>query len=591
MADTSGRRRRRWSVRWAVTAAVVVALLAVGGETYAGISAPGARYRTAVVTRGAVTASLDGTATLTPKSSASVTFPVAGTVKTVAVTAGAQVQVGSVLARLDTTSLEATVRGAEASLANARLALSRDESGESSGTGGGGATSTGAVPSGVAAGTGTAVTAAYRTGSDFSTEPSVIAVDASSPAGGVAGLAPLQQAVLAAQRQVDADLQTATADLAAARSTCRIPSLTPSSSAAGGTAAAGKLLRAACLRAQQRVLRDETTLTDQQQTLLAAESALDAALAKLAAAAGRTPPPAPSAPPSARPPGPTSGRSGSHTSTTNPGSSGRVGGSGATSSGNTQHGTSSGAASSGGGGTAVTAEQLASDQAAIDAAQANVRVADQNLAQATIVSPLTGTVASVGVGAGSSVTAGSASSAIVVVGPGSYQATMTVTASQVPVVKIGQSAVVRPDGSTRQLAGTVTSVGILPVSSGSSTAYSVIVGLGTSSGLRNGAAGAVSLVLARTNGLSVPTSAVHTIGPARIVDVLSGGKVTATRVTVATMGAATTSIRSGVTAGQRVVLADLSASVPSATTGAITRAGRAGFGGTGLTGGFGGTGR
>ena len=68
----------------------------------------------------------------------------------------------------------------------------------------------------------------------------------------------------------------------------------------------------------------------------------------------------------------------------------------------------------------ATPQQLAVDQASIDTAQANLTDAQQALGGANLVSTISGTVASVSLAAGDSVTAGSSSTTaeIVVIGNG-----------------------------------------------------------------------------------------------------------------------------------------------------------------------------
>src|SRR5205807_104167 len=92
-----------------------------------------------------------------------------------------------------------------------------------------------------------------------------------------------------------------------------------------------------------------------------------------------------------------------------------------------------------------------------------------------------------------------------------------------------------------------------------------------------------------SNVLTVPTSAVHTLGSRSVVNVLQGGKSIPHTVTTGATDAARTQITSGLTAGDQVVLANLSASLPSSNS---TRPGGAGgFGGGGFGGGgFGGGG-
>jgi len=64
-----------------------------------------------------------------------------------------------------------------------------------------------------------------------------------------------------------------------------------------------------------------------------------------------------------------------------------------------------------------SAEQIASDQAAIDAAQATLIEAQQQLNDTQLTSPINGTIASVGVSVGDTVSAGSSTSVFVIIGP------------------------------------------------------------------------------------------------------------------------------------------------------------------------------
>ena len=57
---------------------------------------------------------------------------------------------------------------------------------------------------------------------------------------------------------------------------------------------------------------------------------------------------------------------------------------------------------------------------------------------------------------GDAVTAASSTANIVVVGPGGFEVTTTVSVDEVTDVKVGQPATFLPDGSKRPLAGTVT---------------------------------------------------------------------------------------------------------------------------------------
>jgi trimeric autotransporter adhesin len=251
-------------------------------------------------------------------------------------------------------------------------------------------------------------------------------------------------------------------------------------------------------------------------------------------------------------------------------------------------------------GTTITADQLVADEANVAAALADVNVANETLAQATIVSPIAGTVADVNVSAGTQVSADSSTANVVIVGRGGYEVTTTVTVADRPKVSVGDAATVTPDGSSVKLPGKVVSIGVATTSSSSSiggssstTSYPVTIGFTSApAGLRNGASSSVTIVVAHTDSaLTVPTSAVTTIGTGlHTVTVLADGKTSAVSIQIGTIGTDRTAVTSGLTAGQTVVLADLGQAIPSSNT--TNRFGGGGaFTGGGLGGGgFGGGG-
>ncbi|WP_162238918.1 biotin/lipoyl-binding protein [Frankia casuarinae] len=264
-------------------------------------------------------------------------------------------------------------------------------------------------------------------------------------------------------------------------------------------------------------------------------------------------------------------------------------------------GTSSGGTSSGGtssGGTSsraarvVTAEQLAADQAAIDAAVAQVALAQQNLAETTLTSPVTGTVAAVSISPGMTVGAFSSTNAITVLGAGGKQVVTTVPLSAVDLVRPGDRADVTVDGVSTPLTGTVSSIGVLNSTTGSTTTYPVKIALAaTRTKLFDGTGATVSIVVREVrNMLTVPTSAVHRVGGLSTVSVLRKGKAVTVRVTTGAVGADRTEVTSGLTAGNQVILADLHAALPSARTNSSSTRGGALSGGGGLFGAGGGGG-
>jgi len=274
---------------------------------------------------------------------------------------------------------------------------------------------------------------------------------------------------------------------------------------------------AACIAAQQQLFTDQQTLADAQQSLGRAEQAFERLLGS--------------------------------SSSTSPSNGGNGNGASVTAS-------------------SPSAAQLIADQAAVDAAATAVLAAQEAAEQATVTSPIAGTVAAVSMQVGHAVTAASTTATVVVVGRGGYEVATTVGVNDIAKVKVGDPATVVPDAASTALRGKVVWIGAAS-GSGSSTTYSVVIGLnGSPAGLRNGAMASTSIELARskTSALVVPTSAVHTTNQIHLVTVLAGGKTSTVPVQIGVVGAETTQITSGLAAGQVVVLADLHAAVPSSNT-------------------------
>ncbi|MGZ4547608.1 MAG: efflux RND transporter periplasmic adaptor subunit [Blastococcus sp.] len=478
-------RRRRWRSRLIVGAAVVAAVIAVGTVAYARTgSAPG--YRTATVTRGPVTATLDLVGTLTPAHSATVGFAQSGTVASVDVSPGQSVTVGQTLARLDLTALQARLTQAQAAEATARQTLVAAENGQLTTSSGGGGAASGGTRSTASTGNTAAISAAQRK-------------------------------VVSAQKGVDAARAAADAELTAATRTCTGPS--PSTPPSPTPPSSSE--NAACLSTERTLLAAQESLAGKESALSAAQSALSQAL-----------------------------------------------------------GTSASAAASPTAGTGVSSVQLAAYQAALDADIAAVTVAQQNLDQGSAVSPLTGTVVSVGIARGQNVAAASSTAVIAISSPDGYEVTTTVPTSAIARTAVGQTASVVADGTSTTLTATVTAIAAAPVGTG----YPVTLGLtGSTTGLRQGASASVRLTTGtQHDGIVVPTSAVHTLGTRHVVEVLSGTTVQPTLVTVGIVDPLRTEIVTGLKVGQRVVLADLSSTVTSdsstTTGGGGALAGR-GFGG------------
>jgi HlyD family secretion protein len=302
-----------------------------------------------------------------------------------------------------------------------------------------------------------------------------------------------------------------------------------------------------CIQVQQVVLKDESQLLTLQQGLSGQEATLDKLLTSSASSTGTS----------------STGTSSTGTSST-----------GTSSTGTSSTGTTS--ATTGGTGSttvAVSAAQLAADQAAVDAANASLALAQQQLSQASIVSPLTGVVSSVGLTVGQQATAGSTTTAVDVIDPTGHGVTLSVDVTKIPQVKVGDKATVVPDGSSTPLAATVSYVAAAPTTS-SSTAYNVQLAFtSTPAKLRDGVQTAVTITTAQAvNALAVPTSSVNHRGTIDYVLVLNGATTTMQIITLGAVGALYTQVTGGLSAGQRVVLANPNTPIPTSTvTGQIAR--------------------
>ena len=209
---------------------------------------------------------------------------------------------------------------------------------------------------------------------------------------------------------------------------------------------------------------------------------------------------------------------------------------------------------------------------------------EQSLAEANLTSPINGTVVSVGISPGDTVSADSSTEVIEIIGTQSFEVVGTLSSTQVPSVKVGDRAGVQVDGVDGTIDGTVSQVG--PVqSTGSGYTYPLVVALPSSvTGLFSGST--ATLVIATgsvANAVAVPTSAVQSVGSRSFVTVLSNGTLTRKLVKVGMVGDTYTQVLSGLAPGQSVVLADYSEAVPSSNTN--TFGGLNGFNGGG---GFGG---
>jgi HlyD family secretion protein len=524
--------------------ALVFAFVIGGGvAAWAEVSGGSAGYRMATVTRADIANTLTVVGSVAPVNQAAAAFQVGGKVTSVSVAPGSQVTAGETLGTLDTTALSETVSSDESALNADEAKLAEDEANQS-GTGSSSSDAGGSV--GAKGSTTTTTTAPTHGGTGTSG-------NAGSGSGGQGATSnPTVTRDQTALTQDESDLSKAqqheAADLAQAQTDCT----SANTSTPNG--------QAACESALQTVSADEQAVSTDQSTVSKDETALAQALAAESSGASGAA-------------GSTAGNSGavSHgvaNQGTSEGNSGNTGS--GTSPGSAANGSTGPSNSSSGGtsGNTDTPEQIASDQAAIDTAQANLTEAQQSLNEATLTSPIGGTVVSVAISTGETVSAGSSTEIVTILGTDSYEIEASLDSTQIPSVKVGQTASVEVDGVDGAIDGTVSQVG--PVQSTSSGySYPVIVALpsSTSSDMHAGSTGDVTITTgAVAEVVAVPTSAVQSFGSKSYVLELVKGQLTRRMIKVGMVGPTYTQVDSGLSPGQSVVLVDYAEAVPSSNT-------------------------
>ncbi|MFI5625952.1 efflux RND transporter periplasmic adaptor subunit [Nocardioides sp. NPDC051685] len=596
MTNTSTLRARRPRTLPIVALAALVVIAGGGYTAYAATASSSAGYRAAAVTTGDVEQTLSLTGTVAPNGRADLAFATDGTVETV-VAEGDTVKKGQVVARLDRTSLKKSLTSAKATLAAARAQLQSDKEAQVSGVAS--TSSTGSSGEDVpAVWTGSTPSSDARTASTATT------------ADLVADVKKLQNAVVSAQKALDtadAELGSAQTELAsalekltalvavggtldedgelagalkAAQESCAADTSTSTScdkdleTALGAQRSAGGTVTEATAllgSAQSAVAAAKTAVSTARTDLKDYSEQLDETLAAAGTSGGQNPDqPSGGQSQQGQPSGgaPESGVAPESGGAPDPGGSG--GQSGSVSGGSGESGMSGG--SGGSGGESVTAATLAKDQAEIDQAKADVAQAKAALAGAVLKAPASGTVASVSVEKGDSASAGT--DAVTLIAKGLTSVELTVSATQVEQLEVGQVAEVTPAGAEQFLPGKVTLVGQVPDTSSGSSTFPVTVTLDeTGLDLLAGNMATVDVVVGSTEDvLTIPASALDS-GSVTVVD---GDRTERRQVTTGLVGATRIEVTDGLQKGEQVVLADLSQELPSGDT--------SGQGGPGRTG-------
>lgn len=576
--------------RWARWTALGCAAAVVGASTYLVVDAlpsqaATAGLRTATVATGSVTQAISLSGSVERVDQVTAAFRTGGTVTSVKVSVGDEVEAGEVLATIGTAELERAVTVAQANLVSAQAAL--DAAGSSTGSASASSTSTGssttAPTSAPTASTGSS--GSGGSGGSGSTPPGA-RIDTSPVHEAVDGYdALVQAAVVACQPVIDAGATpeptptptpTPTPSPSPSESSTPDPSPSPSPSdepSAGSPAPTPDTTPSASSEASGPAVVPASLAGDAQgaagptpEQVSACVKALSAALTSGQHAASAMDQLATALDAATKALQEQQSRAGSTGSGSQP-----------TGAGETTGGSATGAP---GGSGAGPGQSTATLEVEVLQATQELATAEQDLDGAVLEAPISGTVGQVDLVTGETA---STSSGVVVVGPGAAVITVDLPLAQLGTVRVSQDVVVTPAGTTDEVPGLVQSIGVLPSSTTSSTpSYPVRVTVSDAPvTLASGSTATATITLATAGDvLTVPVSAVSGVSSGRgSVQVVSDGVVTTASVAVGAVGGGKVQVEQGLTEGQVVVLADPTTALPSSDDTSRFRRSTSGVGG------------
>jgi membrane fusion protein, macrolide-specific efflux system len=263
-------------------------------------------------------------------------------------------------------------------------------------------------------------------------------------------------------------------------------------------------------------------------------------------------------------------------------------------------------------------QQYYSQEDTVANAKTALTTAEENLADATLTSPIAGLVVAVNGQVGGSATGTNSSSSSSNTGSGNgtgstsnsssssssssssfmtiadvskFTITAAIAEADIADVKVGQAATVSfPAITGASSTATVTAIAPTGTTSNSIVTYATTITLTTPpKNLRIGQTADVTITTSSSasSALYVPAAAISTSNGVKTVKVIKNGKTTAVTVTTGIVGDDGTEIKSGLTAGETIVIGSVSATTTTGTTGTTGTGTGGGFGG-GTGGGFGG---
>jgi multidrug efflux pump subunit AcrA (membrane-fusion protein) len=209
---------------------------------------------------------------------------------------------------------------------------------------------------------------------------------------------------------------------------------------------------------------------------------------------------------------------------------------------------------------------IAADEAIVAADQSALASAQQ-ITSSDMVSPISGTVATLPLSIGQVVRAQSTSNAITVIQSNNPEVVVPIPISTVQHLRLGQQATITPIGSTHRTTGHIVLIGTTPSTDQTTGVTTVSVTLSAdhlSLPIFDGAQALVTIEVAKSSHvLAVPTSAITYSGghPTVLVAGTSGPIVHAVKVGI--IGTRYTSLLQGINKGAPVILAILDRPLPA----------------------------
>lgn len=227
---------------------------------------------------------------------------------------------------------------------------------------------------------------------------------------------------------------------------------------------------------------------------------------------------------------------------------------------------------------AVTS-QIDADKSAVNSDKISLETAKDDLADATLTSPISGTIASVDLTVGEQVSASGTSSGasgtisddsassssssssgsgqIEVINTNSFTVSASVGDTEISNIKAGDQAIITPSGSTGSTTayGVVSSVGLIATDDDDVATFPVTISVtGAPSGLYVGSTATVEVVTEQlSNVTEVPTAAISYANGSATVTRLIGGSDKTVDITTGASSGAYTQVTSGLKAGDKVV--------------------------------------